>query len=370
MRRSRILQVHRDFAPDRGGGGVARHIHGLATIAARNGFDVRVVAPGAETPAAGADYDVRADAALGLWQHVGWADTVHVHGARNPIAAAAAGLARLRGKRIVYTPHCYYDDVASFKQVAKALWDKTVERQLLAGCDAVVFLAGFWLDLVRARGLAVKAPAIIPNCVLETGAKPRVAMPYELEGRPSLLYVGRLDRVKRLDDAIQALNEPGLGAAVLHLVGRGPDRVRLETLAARAGVAARVQFHGFVPDETVSAMAADASCFVFPSSTEGGPTVLIEMLLLGCRIVASDIPANLAILTEAGSLDGVYRVGDVSALARTVHRVVAQCLGPDEIERTRAAFTWERKAQQIVELYRGGSHDDHGRRVTAPEERQ
>ena len=44
----RVLQIHKDFQPLLGGGGTARHIHGLARALAGKGCDVRVVAPDAE----------------------------------------------------------------------------------------------------------------------------------------------------------------------------------------------------------------------------------------------------------------------------------------------------------------------------------
>lgn len=364
MKDHRLLHVHRDFAPNQGGGGVARHIHGLAVTAAKFGFDVRIVAPGAFLPEAEPGYDVRADAFGGLWHHVGWADIVHVHGSRNPIAGVAAAMARLRGKRLVYTPHCYYDDDAALKQAAKRLWDRIVERRLIAGSHAVVLLARFWVDELRSRGLAASSPVILPNCVLDTAILSRAAPPQRLEGDPSLLYVGRLDRVKRLDDAIRALRLEELKQAVLHIVGRGPDRGRLQELATHAGVAARVQFHGFVPDTEVAAMAAGANCFVLPSAAEGGPTVLIEMLLMGCNVIASDIPANRAILSAAGWTQGLYPLGDVEALAATVKDIAGRGMPLNVTERAREAFTWERQTSLILELY--GSHPRHGQSGIVP----
>lgn len=360
----RLLHVHRDFAPHQGGGGVARHIHGLATTAAKLGFDVRVVAPGAFVPEAEPGYEVRADAFGSLWHHVGWADIVHVHGSRNPIAGAAAAMARLRGKRLVYTPHCYYDDDAVLKQAAKRLWDRAVERRLLAGSHAVVLLAPFWIDELRSRGLAASSPVILPNCVLDTAVLSRAAAPQRLEGDPSLLYVGRLDRVKRLDDAIMALSREELAQAVLHVVGRGPYRDRLRKLATHAGVASRVRFHGFVPDAEVAAMAAGANCFLLPSAAEGGPTVLIEMLLMGCNVVASDIPANRAILAAAGWTEGLYPLGDVDALAATVKDIAGRRMPPDVTERARECFTWERRTSLILELY--GAHPRPGQSGIVP----
>jgi len=347
----RILHVYKDFAPHRGGGGVARHIHGLAVLTAQAGHAVRVAAPAAEDPGR-PDYATVRVAASGLWPQVGWADVVHVHGARTPIAALAALLARCRGKRVVYTPHCYYDDAPSLgKRLRKRVWDALVERPLLRRADRVVLLSAYWRAYLQARRMPVAHALLLPNAVLsaELPAAPAIAM--ALPGAPALLSVGRLDAVKRLHDAIALLALPGMDRAVLHLVGRGPDRARLEAFAQAQGVAARVQFHGFVGDAEVAAMAARADAFVLPSAVEGMPTVLIEMLLLGCPVLASDIPGNRAILQPLGLQEALYPLGEIAALAARVTALRQRRVAPQVLASVHAGFTWEGIRPQVLALY-------------------
>ncbi len=365
MKSVKVLHVHRDFAPDQGGGGVSRHIHGLATVTADLGLAVRVAAPKARPVRGVAGYEVRACGFAGLWREIGWADSVHVHGSRNPIAAMAALIGLIRGKRVVYTPHCYYDDGPWLKRMAKRCWDRTLERMMLRRSHSTVLLAPFWLDELRKRGFVVSSPVILPNCILARSslARPAAAMP--LQGRPAMLSVGRLDAVKRLDDAIAALREPGLEAAMLHVVGIGPDKARLEAVAQRISVAERVIFHGFVPDETVAAMAAGADCFVLTSGAEGGPTVLIEMMLMERPLVASNIPGNRAILGATGSEAGLYPLGDIAELARTVRRAVTEMPAGRIAAAALAHFTWERWATEIAALYDGKARGANDARVVA-----
>lgn len=347
----RILHVYKDFAPLRGGGGVARHIHGLAVLAAQAGCVVRVVAPAAEDPGK-PDYTAVAIAASGLWPQIGWADVVHVHGARTPIAALAALLARCRGKRVVYTPHCYYDDAHGLgKRLGKRLWDALVERPLLRRADRVVLLSDYWRDYLQARRMPATHALLLPNAVLamELAAVPVTAA--ALDGAPALLSVGLLDAVKRLHDAIALLAVPGMEQAVLHLVGRGPDRPRLEAFAQGQGVDSRVRFHGFVCDAEVASMAARADAFVLPSAVEGMPTVLIEMLLLGCPVLASDIPGNRAILQPLGLQDALYPLGDVAALAMRVQSLGRRRVAPQVMTAVHARFTWEGIRPQVLGLY-------------------
>jgi glycosyltransferase involved in cell wall biosynthesis len=359
----RILHVYKDFDPHGGGGGVARHMHGLAVAAAQAGHTLRVATPLEAPPRMQTHgYAVVRAAALQLWPQIGWADVVHVHGARTPIAAWAAALARLRGKRVVYTPHCYYDDDhGSGKRLRKWCWDRLVERALLRSADRVVLLSAYWHDYLRARDMQARRAVLLPNAVLEAELPLSPVATQHLEGMPALLSVGRLDGVKRLHDAIALLAEPGLGEAVLHLVGRGPDQQRLQAYAKNLGVANRVRFHGFVADVQVATMAAGASAVLMPSAMEGMPTVLIEMLLRGCPVVASDIPGNRAILEVVGLGDALYPLGDVAALAARVRAAQRQPRIPAQtLARVRAGFTWEGLRPRLLALYDGLSEKEPG----------
>lgn len=352
----KVLHVYNDFQPENGGGGVARHIAGLAESVANQGMQVRVVAQVADAAPTGSVYQVERAGWAAVWRHVGWADVVHVHGARKPFPAWAAGIAALRGsRRIVYTPHCYYDDDTSLlKQWTKRLWDATVERWLLWRSDAVVLLSDYWRRYLSARRLGVSHPVVVPNCVVgrEVVARRQTGVG-KLEGEPALLSVGRLDKVKRLDDAIRALTHPALAHAVLHIVGRGPDEARLSALAHELDVVDRVRFHGFVNDAGVAGMAAAADVFVMPSAAEGMPTVLIEMLLMGLPVVASDIPGNRAILDRVG-LDVLFPVADVSRMVERIAQVIDKPLEENVARAVQEHFTWEQAARRIAVLYQEG----------------
>lgn len=352
----RILHVYKDFFPH-GGGGVARHIHGLAVLTAQAGHALRVAAPLADE-ARESGYEALRVGILDLWQQIGWANAVHVHGARTPVAAWAAILACLRGRRVIYTPHCYYDDDPAWsKRFLKRCWDLVVETFLLRTADRVVLLSAYWQGYLRKRGMSPARPLLLPNAVLEAGLPSLPVAPPALDGAPALLSVGRLDVVKRLHDAISVLSAAGMDKAVLHLVGRGPDRARLQDFAEAHGLTGRVRFHGFVADADVAAMAAAADVFVMPSAVEGMPTVLIEMLLLGCPVVASDIPGNRAILAEVGLHGALYPLGDVAALAACI-AAQRRPVAPDTAALVRADFTWEGIRLRVCDLYDGLANQD------------
>jgi glycosyltransferase involved in cell wall biosynthesis len=110
--------------------------------------------------------------------------------------------------------------------------------------------------------------------------------------RPTFLYVGRLKRYKGVDIALRAL---ALAHAertdvVLQIAGAGDDRPRLEAVAQRLGIAAAVQFLGFVPEEEKRRLLRTAWAVVFPSPKEGWGISNVEAAACGTPALASDSP--------------------------------------------------------------------------------
>ena len=348
----RVLQVHRDYAPCGGGGGVARHIHGLVRELAARGIDVSVVS---REPPQGSDSTHRAyRARLGaLFAHVRAADVVHLHGARSIYTAAAALICLISRKPYVYTPHCYYPSPPGAKAFAKFVWDRLVEKAIARCAAHCCALTQDWRAFMESRFAPLRV-TVAPNCVrLADLSAPSKAAP--LAGAPALLSVGRLDPVKRVDDVVRALARPGLERAVLHIVGRGPDASRIASVAQVCGVSERVVFHGFVDDAGVAAMLQAVSVFVLASSIEGQPTVLMEALLRGRSVAASDIPGNRSVLDPLG-LVASFPVGDIDALASCILSASSRPLAMDMAVRVAALFSWETKTDDMLLLYREAHH--------------
>lgn len=155
---------------------------------------------------------------------------------------------------------------------------------------------------------------------------PRFALAEELgvsESAPLVVSAGRLVALKNVDVAIGAV--AAVPDAVLLVVGDGPQRPELERIAVASGAADRVVFAGHRPDARRLIGAADA--VVLASSSEGQPLVVIEALMAGIPLVASDLPgvrelvgADAALLVQPGDVEGVAdalrRVLSDRALAR------------------------------------------------------
>lgn len=136
---------------------------------------------------------------------------------------------------------------------------------------------------------------------------------------PVLAAIGRLDPVKGFDLLLSAL--PGVDCQLL-LVGEGPARADLSTLADTLGVGARVQFTGWRDDIPAVLQAADIC--VIPSRSEGFSLVALEALQAGTPVLGS----RVGILPELLPAEWLAPPGDIGALAALLTRA---CARPDAV---------------------------------------
>ena len=133
----------------------------------------------------------------------------------------------------------------------------------------------------------------------------------------------------------------------LVIVGEGPERHRLERLAARLGVVGQVDLPGHVPD--VTPWLARADVFVLSSRYEGVPAAVLEALAVGVPIVATDCCVSMTELLAAGALGRLVPPGDAGALALAMDE--ARPSGAPAVAAMRAQaerFTVERSAARYL----------------------
>ncbi|GAA4218623.1 glycosyltransferase [Actinocatenispora rupis] len=143
---------------------------------------------------------------------------------------------------------------------------------------------------------------------------------------PTVLFVGRLDAEKRVDELIRAASmlPPSLPFRI-ELIGTGSRRAEWERLAASVGVTERITFRGFVPDEDLPAAYEGCDVFCIPGVAELQSLVTMEAMAAGRPVVAADAMA-LPHLVHHGENGWLYTPGDVPGLA---DRLAALLTDPD-----------------------------------------
>lgn len=135
-----------------------------------------------------------------------------------------------------------------------------------------------------------------------------------------LLYVGRLASGKHVDNLIRAMAMIKDRPVALLIVGSGPERERLEMLAAELDVNDAVKFAGRVPDDELPGFYRACDAWVTASEHEGFCVPIVEAMATGKPVVVPDVTA----MPEAAGTAGlVYRRGNVAEIARSVMSLLA-----------------------------------------------
>lgn len=195
-----------------------------------------------------------------------------------------------------------------------------LRRQIAARCDRVVAVSDALREQLSREGCSADRIAVIP---MGTDLQ-RVFVPDgSLRASAELLFVGRLVSGKGVDTLLHAM--PGIlqrhPEVRLTIVGKGPARAPLETLARQLAVDAYVTFVGAVAHDMLPAHYRRAALLVVPSREEGFGLVAVEALGCGCPVAASDLPALRNVLLD-GNGGAFFRPDDPSDLMETVFRLL------------------------------------------------
>lgn len=375
----KILSYDYEYPPLGGGGGVAHQMvaeelagsHEVTVVTSRgDGLPARERRGGVEirrVRVLGRDSEQVASlpsllsyppsALLETWSRLrsrSW-DLVHGH------FAVPTGPASVLAARLLGVPHVltvYGGDVYDpSKTFSPHRWRglRAVVGAVLRSSDRVVAESTDIRDRVL-RHYAYDGPVeIIPLGVRRPEFSPSTREALDLPAEPLLLVtVGRLVARKGLDDALRVV--AGLEDLDAHIavVGDGPLGDELRRLADRLGVADRVHFLGYVPEETKWQVLACADVYVSTTRHEGFGLVYLEAMLSGLPVVTYARGGQTDFLAH-GESGALLDPGDRSGLAAAVRALAGDPERREEIgreNRRRAeGFTARRCAEDYEELF-------------------
>ena len=144
-----------------------------------------------------------------------------------------------------------------------------------------------------------------------------------LPGEPcKILFLGHLSERKGVSVLPRALSTPALAALnwSATVAGGGPVQ-HYSAMAAELGLAARVEFPGWVERLQMNALSEDADILVLPSFAEGLAMSVLEGLSYGLAVVTTPVGAHLEVIEPERS--GILvPAGDQDALAAALVRII------------------------------------------------
>jgi glycosyltransferase involved in cell wall biosynthesis len=175
---------------------------------------------------------------------------------------------------------------------------------------------------------------------------------------PIILFVGRLIYYKGVECLIQAMARlRGIDATLL-VVGEGPLKGQLETLAAEKGVLDRIVFHGKATDDELLDYYHACDLFVLPSiaNTEAYGIVQLEAMACGKPVISTDLPTGVPFVNQHMKTGIIVPPGDSDALGKAMERLLddrglAAQYGEAGRRRVEREFTVDVMLKRVLALY-------------------
>ncbi len=173
---------------------------------------------------------------------------------------------------------------------------------------------------------------------------------------PYIFSIGTVQPRKNYERLMEALAQLGPTFEDVQLViagGKGWLDAPIFKKVGELGLEDRVHFIGYADDVDVAALYSDAVCTGYVSLYEGFGFIVIESMACGTPVITSNVSSLPEVAGDAAPMVDPY---DVDAITESLRSVLKdQALRDDLIEkgfRQAEAFTWEKSAQQLVEIYR------------------
>jgi len=284
-------------------------------------------------------------------------DVIHCHDIY-PTGYVASCARSLRTVPLVITSHG--GDVAPDGLLARK--PQLLARYVAALCraDAVIAISSYTEQRVREIHWPVRCLQRIPNGVDlsllgRPAARPGQIPPHIQPGK-YLLFLGRLERRKGVDDLIVSLprGEQG-GGLPLVIAGDGPERKDLQRLAAQTGLSDRCWFAGAVTGDVKTWLLQNSYCLVVPSRlSEAFALVVLESYAAGRPVIATALP-GLQDLIRPGQTGWLVPPENRAAMAAAIAEAIAQPERVAQMGRQARSlaedYGWPRIARRHLALY-------------------
>jgi glycosyltransferase involved in cell wall biosynthesis len=370
----RVLHVGKFYPPHMGG--IETHLQALCG-ALRNHADVRVVVSSEDRNTVEELVDAVPVARIstlltafstsispGMVQRIrhSGAELVHIH-LPNP-AAVLAYLASGHRGRVIFT---YHSDTVKQKVLGRMF--EPLLHAALRKSSAIIATSPNYLAtspvLQAFRDRCHVIPYGIDTAQFEQCDPEAVRKVRERYGERLVISVGRLVYYKGFDVLIRAMVSV---RGKLLIVGNGPLRGELESLAASLGVTDKVVFAGEINNAGVMPYyhASDLFALASVARSEAFGIVQIEAMAAGLPVINTSLDSGVPFVSLDSQTGLTVPPGDPTALAAAINRLLdddalRQTLGQAGVRRARQEFSLDTMLRRTLDLYQTVAADQGAR---------
>lgn len=378
----RILLVMGSYYPELQFGGPTQKLYELSVGLVERGHEVQVLTfhsdrstPHPPTVIQGVTVEYLPWVGAGTWRVpttlkplsklIRWSDVVHCFGIYSLLCSLAALASKRAGRPYLLEPMGMYPPRGR-KLLMKRIYNLLSTTAMFRAARAVIATSQMEYDgllpavpgerlQIRRDGIKVETFAALPDGQI---FRDRLAIS---ESERVILYVGRISRIKNLEQLILAFKMSALPATKLVLVGPmdEPDYLsRLQALIEKSGLGDQVVFAGPLYEEEKLPAFAAADLLVLPSEFESYGLAAAEGVAAGIPVLITDACGIAPLLHRRAGLSVPV---NVSSLAEGMRLLLEDEAQRNQLTRERREvlkeLTWEKPLAQLEQLYHDANNN-------------
>jgi glycosyltransferase involved in cell wall biosynthesis len=240
----------------------------------------------------------------------------------NVIAIWAKWISRVPLQLVISEQNTFSSEQAQFPRYFRWILNSIMKLSYPMADRITAVSEGVAEDLAHVLRIEREKISVIYNPVISPEIKLKKEEPLDdpwfgNNNPPVVLATGRLTKQKGFDVLIQAFAQVRKQRpAHLLILGEGEDRPALSSLVKELGIEQDVRLPGFITNPYP--YMANASLFVLSSRFEGLPTVLVEALYCGTRLIATDCPSGPREILKNGLYGQLVPVDNVDSLSQAI----------------------------------------------------
>lgn len=295
------------------------------------------------------------------------ADIIHCHGYGEKRSELAILIARLRKRKVIFTPHL---TIYPYRRPLREFYDKTFGRLFFNLSDRVIVFTDFTRQKLLDLGVHSDKLRVIPHvsrpevfeCDSQEEEAGRILREAGVSGYPLILGVGRLSSKKGWQYAVRCLpaiveHFPKAKLLILapYLLEEPDFPDLLKQLATDLGVGDNLQFLQSNPPERIRDAYRSAAILTHPSIVESFGMVLLEAMTAGIPVVANN-STGLPCIIDDGITGYVVDVQDTQKYSGALLSLLndpALCnrFGIEGYKQAVTRFSQAKVASQLFAVY-------------------
>ena len=258
----------------------------------------------------------------------------------------------LRGGKFYVTWHEVWGEYWYEYMGRVGLFGKLIEKATSRLPDRIIAVSGRTASDLERLGVKKDRIMIVPNGYSHQsidGIRPKGG-PYDV------VFAGRLIKDKHVDMLIRACASASASMPLnVLIIGDGPERESLKTLADTLTVNGRIEFAGSVSEDFLLSSVKASRVFILPSTREGFSIITLEALACGVPVITVSGEKNAAKELVESGFNGLVISPDEKELSGAILRLLG-----DEGERKRMAgrcvssiggYDWDILNTKLLECY-------------------